>query len=411
MNPLEVVNETTIQELNEKMETLQKRREEAMKKSAQLNELHLQLEARNEQIEAQLQRESEDFDLKLDQHQKLLEKTKAECKEAIQVVEKELEEDFKAANQIKIENSKRMHHLKFTLNEKKEVEETRKSMLAQEAKLKQQLKETMREMKEKVDTFVHESYAAREAYREEAARRLQEQITEAKAAIEKERIDTLKEAERESQVLTKQVGKVQKAVVALGDQYNQLLKEANDLEMKQMDAKLVTQLTHPEAKRQKIHELYQQKAQLDDQRLKSRAQTEAENRRTATHHQNLMNKKKNELSGYVRLNQLKAGELKQLRDLASTIIEQRNTLLAYMNETLTQLRKAVASNVDQKTLAFRTSELVLCHIDTDEQSEFSEVMNDSEGLVDNPKEQLRFYEILYSRFTGAPQPRKLDDVV
>ena len=83
--------------------------------------------------------------------------------------------------------------------------------------------------------------------------------------------------------------------------------------------------------------------------------------------------------------------------------------MTFMNETITKIRKEIASAVNQKGLNFRTSELILCHL-ADDESQYGSMFNDNVN-VQELSEQLRFFEVLYSRFTGISQPRKIDETL
>jgi hypothetical protein len=230
--------------------------------------------------------------------------------------------------------------------------------------------------------------------------------------IEKEKIQTLKEAESQSKVLVVELTRCQKVVVALRDEHNKLLEEANELEMELMESKLVTQLTKPEARQEMIAKLQEEKARLEEEKMRTRTKPESENRRKATLHSNAMKKKKNELGGFMKLNSLKHEEMEQLRALAMNVIEQRNALILFINETMAVLRHEIAASYDQKGQPFRTSELILCHLNEGDDQILGRQFQASEtsGKL-SASDQLKLLEVLYARFSGVQQPRKIDEVV
>jgi hypothetical protein len=115
----------------------------------------------------------------------------------------------------------------------------------------------------------------------------------------------------------------------------QLLKEVNDLEMSLMIEKLLTQLTHPDENRSRLEALQPERNKTEEQRLKARTAPETEMRRIINHHQNIMTKKRNELNWFKKLNENKQHELEQLRSLGTTVVEQRNTMINFTDESIT----------------------------------------------------------------------------
>jgi hypothetical protein len=209
-----------------------------------------------------------------------------------------------------------------------------------------------------------------------------------------------------------QVTKSQKQVVVLRDRYNKLLEEANELEMQLMESKLVTQLTKPDANQTRIGKLQDERDRLEDDKIRTRTKPEGENRRKATVHDNSMKKKKNELSGFMKLNTIKRTEMDILRGLAQNIIEQRNALTLFMNETMASLRHEIAASYDQRGKPFRTSELILCHLNEGDDDVLGRqfALTEESGRM-TASDQLKLVEVLYSRFSGVQPPRRSDDVV
>jgi hypothetical protein len=263
-----------------------------------------------------------------------------------------------------------------------------------------------------VDQFEREQFAERNRQREQLEIKLKQQIAEAKSQVDKEKIDTLKEAESQSKVLAIEVTKSQKVVVALRDQYNKLMEEANELEMQLMESKLVTQLTRPEVNQDTISKLQEERGRIEEQKIRTRTKPESENRRKATLHSNAMKKKQNELSGFVKLNSLKREEMEQLRALALNVIEQRRALILFMNETMALLRHEIASAYDQKGQPFRTSELILCHLNEGDDEVFGRQFQPNGTSQEmTASDQLKLLEVLYARFSGVCAPRKMDEAL
>ncbi|EAX83278.1 hypothetical protein TVAG_259780 [Trichomonas vaginalis G3] len=375
-----------------------------------LNEVVISLQRRNADIIKELEAQSLHNDERVAEQGVNFEKAKKECELEIQKAQEDIKVDFAAANKVLIENRKKYHHLVFNLNEKKEVEEQRKVLLAQEAHLKELSILTQKQNREEREKKLTEIYNKRDIFKKEAKEQLEKAIEKAKEDIIQEKNETLRVAQAESKTLSKLVVKAQKAVVELRDKYNDLLEEENNLEMKLMEAKLVTQLTTPEQNQQTIQNLKAELDKLEQDRVNARTKPEADSRRKFTQHMNMMKKKKNELNGFIKLNQLKRIEMNQLRALASNVIEQRQTLMTFMNETITKLRKEIASAVNQKGLNFRTSELILCHLTDDDQNVLGRMFQGADDpAAQEASEQLRFFEVLYSRFTGIVQPRKIEE--
>lgn len=406
------IAEHTVPELDKRIEEMQKQKEILQKENHRLAQYCLTLERRNFTIVEQLQLEKSEHEKKLEEHIQLYHKTEKECQQEIHRVQIEIKKDYQKAEQVLIGHKKERNHLKFNLQEKKEVDETRIAMLAQRDKLTQELKDVTKELRQKYDQFEREQFAERNAQREAAEIKLKQMIAEAKAQIDKEKIDTLKEAESESKVLAVQVTKSQKVVVGLRDEYNKLLEEANNLEMQLMEAKLVTQLTKPEQNQETIGKLQEERDRIEEEKIRTRTKPEAENRRKMTQHVNAMKKKRNELSGFMKLNSLKHEEMEQLRALAMNVIEQRNALMTFMNETMSALRHEIAASYNQRGQPFRTSELILCHLGEGDDEVLGRqfAANETGGTL-TASDQLKLMEVLYARFSGVPQPRKMDEVI
>ena len=396
-------------QLDKQIEELLAQKNQLKEETAQLQATISDLTKRNENIVNQMIIESAEFSKRVEEQGVNFENTKKECEKDIEKIQEEINVDFQAARKVLIDNRKKCNHLVFNLNEKKEVDENRKQLLAQREKLKQEYDTISKELDLKREQNLAEIYNKRDIFKSKAKEENDAAIEKAKEEITQEKNDTLRVAQAESKTLSKLVVKAQKAVVQLRDQYNKLLEEANNLEMQLMEAKLVTQLTTPEKNQQTIQNLIAEKDKLEDERIKARTKPEADGRRQLTQHLNLMKKKSNELNGFIKLNQLKLAEMQQLRALAMNVIEQRNTLMTFMNETITKIRKEIASAVNQKGLNFRTSELILCHL-ADDESQYGSMFNDNVN-VQELSEQLRFFEVLYSRFTGISQPRKIDETL
>ena len=404
----EQVRQTLEPQLDKQIEELLAQKNSLKEETAQLQATISDLTKRNENIVNQMIIESAEFSKRVEEQGVNFENTKKECEQEIEKVQEEINVDFQAARKVLIDNRKKCNHLVFNLNEKKEVDENRKQLLAQREKLKQEYDTISKELDLKREQNLAEIYNKRDIFKSKAKEENDAAIEKAKEEITQEKNDTLRVAQAESKTLSKLVVKAQKAVVQLRDQYNKLLEEANNLEMQLMEAKLVTQLTTPEKNQQTIQNLIAEKDKLEDERIKARTKPEADGRRQLTQHLNMMKKKSNELNGFIKLNQLKLAEMQQLRALAMNVIEQRNTLMTFMNETITKIRKEIASSVNQKGLNFRTSELILCHL-ADDESQYGSMFQNDNVNVQELSEQLRFFEVLYSRFTGISQPRKIDE--
>lgn len=408
----DTLNEQAESRFEEQISQFTQEKEELQDENHRLSQYLLSLQRRNNGILEQLQFESAELEQKLEAKKLLFEQTKKQCQEEITQVQINIKKDYAEAEKVLIGHRKIHNHLLFNLNEKKEVDETRKSMIAQREKLSQELKEVIKDLQEKYNQCEHENIEKRRNKSNEEIKRLEELITEAKAQIDKEKIDTLREAESESKHLTIQVTKSQKVVAMLRDKYNKLLEEANELEMQMMEAKLVSQLTQPEQNQQVILKLQEERDRIEDEKIRARTKPEAENRRKMTQHVNSMKKKRNELSGFMKLNSLKHEEMEQLRALAMNVIEQRNALMTFLNETMTLIRHEIAASVDQKGLPFRTSELILCHVTENDQQLLGRTFaSTNDTVVKELSEQLKFFEVLYSRFSGVPQPRKVEELI
>lgn len=405
------IEEHTIPPLDEEIQKLTEKKLLLKEENHNISQVYLSLQRRNNTILEQLKVESAEKEKTLEEHKLLFEKTKVECQIEIQKLQIEIKADFEAHEKQLIEKKKERNHLQFNMNEKKEIDETRVAMLQQRVALTQELKETTIRLNAELKAFERESYAFRNKKSQELNEELQEQKAKAKADIDKEKMDTLREAEAQSKVISLEVTKFQKEVVTLRDRYNKLLEEANDLEMQMMEAKLVTQLTQPESNQAAIAKLQEEKDRIEDQKLRAKTKPEAENRRKMTQHVNAMKKKGNELSGFMKLNKLKHREMEQLRALAMNVIEQRNALITFMNETMAMLRHEIAASYDQKGLPFRTSELVLCHVNDGDEDVLGRGFATNDNLPMSLSDTLRMFELLYSRFTGVPQPRKVEEPI
>jgi len=405
------VEQQTTPELDMKLKQLKEEKSRLREETSRLNDKFLSLKRRNDTILEQLKKESAELDMRVEEQEHIFESTKKQCEFAVESLISELKQDFSLTNKILIENKKKYHHLVFNLNEKKEIDETRRAMLAQEKALNAEYQRIENELNEKKSKIQTENLIERDAIKDRAEKSLAQQIEVASAQIKKERDDTLRKAESESRVLAVNVSKAQKAVVHLREKYNSLLELSNELEMQLMEAKLVTQLISPEKSKQAIQGLLEEKDRLEDERIKSRTMPDAENRRKLTQHLNMMKKKQNEINGFMTLNQMKEKEMNHLRAIAANCIEQRNSLMTFMNETITLLRKQIASSVNQKGLNFRTSELVLCHVADDDKKVLGRMFQGADESSQGLQEQLRYFEVFYSRFTGMTQPRKVEDVI
>ena len=403
------ISNLTLPELDLKIKQLNDEKFKLKNETSELNSYYLTLERRNQNILEQLKKESEELDNRVKEEENQFKLTKKQCENDLEQLNSQIKLDFSITNKILIENKKKYHHLIFNLNEKKEVEELRKSMLAQEKTLNTEHKRIEIEMNSKKDKIHIEHLNKRQKLKDDQEESLKDAKKKAEYLIEQEKTETLKKAQEISKELTIKVSKTQENVDKLRTIYNNLLEETNELEMQLMEAKLVKQLVVPEKNKQTIQSLIEEKDRLEDERMKARTKPEAENRRKLTQHLNSMKKKQNEINGFISLNNMKLKELNQLRALASTFIEQRNTLMTFFNETITLLRKLIASNINQKGLNFRTSELVLCHIADEDNKALGRMFQGENTIPENYIEQLKFFEVLYSKFTGIVQPRKIED--
>ena len=406
------IAEQTVPELDKQVEEMRKKKALLKEENHRLTQILLSMERRNQGMLEQLEREKVQRQQSLEEHIDLFHKTEKECQEEIQRAQVEIRKDYQQAEQIVIGHKKERNHLKFNLEEKREVDETRIAMLEKRDQLTQELKDVTKELRAKYDLFEREQFAQRNAQREAAEAKLKEMISEAKAQIDKEKLDTLRESEREWKVLAEQVTQFQKVVTGLRDEHEKLVEEANELEMKLMEAKLVSQLAKPDSGYETIGKLQEEKEKLEEEKIRARTKPEAENRRRMTQHINAMKKKRNELSGFMKLNSLKHEEMEQLRALAMNVIEQRNALMTFMNETISALRHEIASTYDQRGQPFRTSELILCHLNEGDDDVLGRQFSPSDmGTNMTASDQLKLLEVLYSRFSGIPQPRKIEEVI
>ena len=406
------IAEHTVPELDKQVEEMRKKKALLKEENHRLTQILLSMERRNQGMLEQLEREKVQRQQSLEEHIDLFHKTEKECQEEIQRAQVEIRKDYQQAEQIVIGHKKERNHLKFNLEEKREVDETRIAMLEKRDQLTQELKDVTKELRAKYDLFEREQFAQRNAQREAAEAKLKEMISEAKAQIDKEKLDTLRESEREWKVLAEQVTQFQKVVTGLRDEHEKLVEEANELEMKLMEAKLVSQLAKPDSGYETIGKLQEEKEKLEEEKIRARTKPEAENRRRMTQHINAMKKKRNELSGFMKLNSLKHEEMEQLRALAMNVIEQRNALMTFMNETISALRHEIASTYDQRGQPFRTSELILCHLNEGDDDVLGRQFSPSDmGTNMTASDQLKLLEVLYSRFSGIPQPRKIEEVI
>ncbi|OHT04730.1 hypothetical protein TRFO_06158 [Tritrichomonas foetus] len=405
------IEEHTVPGLDQEIAKLIEQKNALKVENHNILQTKLSLERRNNTILEQLKLESAEKEKLLEEHKLLFDKTKAECQAEIQKLQIEIKADFEAHEKLLIEKKKERNHLRFNMQEKKEIDETRIAMLQQRVTLTQELKETTMRLNAELKAFERESYAFRNKKNQELNEELNELKAKAKADIDKEKMDTLREAESQSKVISSQVTKFQKVVVTLRDRYNKLLEEANELEMQMMEAKLVTQLTQPESNQNAISKLQEERDRIENQKLRAKTKPEAENRRKMTQHVNSMKKKGNELAGFIKLNRLKHQEMEQLRALAMNVIEQRNALMTFMNETMAALRREIAASFDQKGLPFRTTELILCHVNDGDEEILGREFATNENMPMSLSDTLRMFEVLYSRFTGVPQPRKVEEAI
>lgn len=411
VNVPQFVESHMVPEIKKRTEELNSLKIIAKDRRMELQEQKLQIETKNENMLKLLVDQSNELDDRIKDHKQKLEETKKKCEEQIVQAKIDLDKEFREFNQILIDNKKKFHHLRFNLQEKKEVDETRKAMLDQEQRLKAELKITSKECKEKIEIFEREEYQKRTNFKLEASKNLQIQIQEAQVNIQEEKNTTLIEAEREVHRLTKKVTGLQKIVAGLRNRNDKLVEESKDLEMQLMEAKLVTQLTKPDEKKDEIAQLVQQRDSLEDKKLKLKTQPEAENRRLSNTHVVFMKKQENELNGFRKLNQMKSKELREIRNFAFKVVEQRKTLVSFLNDTIAILQKEIASFVDQKSLPFRTSPLILCHMDFESPDGIITLVKDPHHNLSNLTEQLRYFEYIQSKFTGIPQPQQIDDVL
>ena len=405
------IKEHTVPGLEAEIQKLQAKKDSLKEENHKIQQYKLSLERRNFTILEQLKRESAEKAKMVEDHKELFEKTRKECQARIQQLQIEIKADFEAHEKLLIDKKKERNHLRFDMQEKKEIDDTRISMLEQRVNLTQELKETTMRLNQELKNFERESYAFRNKKSQELLEELNELKLKAKADIDKEKIDTLREAESQSKVISEQVTKFQKVVVSLRDKYNKLLEEANELEMQMMEAKLVTQLAKPENNQEAIAKLQEERDKIEDQKLRAKTKPEAENRRKMTQHVNSMKKKGNELAGFIKLNRIKHQEMEQLRALAMNVIEQRNALMTFMNETLAALRHVIASTFDQKGLPFRTTELILCHVNDGDEEVLGREFATNDNVSMNLSDTLKMFEVLYARFTGVPQPRKVEEAI
>ena len=406
------IAEHTVPSLDKQIGEMREKKAVLKEENHRLMQILLSMERRNLAMQEQLEREKVQRQQALEDHIELYHKTEKECQEKIQQAQIEIKKDFEKAEAVLIQHKKDRNHLKFNLEEKREVDETRIAMLEKRDQLAQELKDVTKELRAKYDLFEREQFAQRNAQREAAEAKLKQMISEAKAQIDKEKLDTLREAEREWKVLAGEVNKFQKVVTGLRDEHEKLVQEANELEMQLMEAKLVSQLTKPDAGHTTLGKLQEEKEKLEEEKIRARTKPEAENRRRMTQHVNAMKKKRNELSGFMKLNSLKHEEMEQLRALAMNVIEQRNALMTFMNETITALRHEIAATYDQRGQPFRTSELILCHLNDGDDDVLGRQFSPNDmGTSMTASDQLKLLEVLYSRFSGIPQPRKLEEVI
>ena len=405
-----VLGEEQIPELDKEIEQLREEKKKKVEYGNELAQTLLTISRRNESIEEELQIKLKELQGTLVETEKLYEKTKEECDEDLRIKQQEILADFKETEKILIEHRKNFNYLTFSLNEKREVDETRKQLIAKQERLTKQLHDVKRDLKRTHDSFEREQYTFRQQKKDESHAQLAQAIKDAKEMIKKEQYITLQQAERDSDDLSKQVFRSQKVVASLRDQYNHLLEEANELEMQMTESKLVTQLTTPEADNAKIAKLKEEHARLEDAKLKQKAIPEVESRRKLTQHLNMMKRKRNELSGFMKLNALKHEEMEQLRALAMTVIEQRQTLMAFFNETLSELRKEVANIINTTNQMSgnskrRVNSLAVSHSTKEDEEMLGPSFSSGGEAASELKNYLQYFELLYSRFTGAPMPK------
>ena len=299
----------TLPPMEQEIEQLQQEKEKLLKENEELSAQKLGILRRNNDILEQLRIQSLDYDKKLAKIRNQFDESKAKCEAEIIQKKKEIHEDYKKAEQILIKDRQRRNHIKLDLSEKRDVEETRKMMLAKQDNLTKEFTEIKFHLKNKAKEFERKQMELRTAKTSEFANNLKTSISNAKSSIDSEIVETLNQAQEQSEVLHSNVIQSQNVVVSLRNKYNLLLEEANKLEMQLMEAKLVTQLTKPEHNQNEIGKLRDELARLEDAKIKSRSAPEAENRRKTTQHANSMKKLRNELNGFMKLNQIKLQEL------------------------------------------------------------------------------------------------------
>jgi hypothetical protein len=123
-----------------------------------LSQIHLSLERRNNAIIEKLQIQTDEQQKRLNEHIALFHKTEKECQNEIFGAQAEIEQNYRKAEAVIIGHKKTRNHLRLNMQEKKEVDERRLSMLAQGEKLTQELKDAMKECRKKLDAFDREQY-------------------------------------------------------------------------------------------------------------------------------------------------------------------------------------------------------------------------------------------------------------
>lgn len=404
MSNQQEIGDDMIPQLDKEIEELQNIKKQKVNLGNDLAQKLLTINRRNESIEEELKTKLIELQGKLIETESLFEKTKKECEKQIKEKQKEIKADYKETEKILIEHKKVHNYLSFTLNEKKEIDETRKQLIAKQDQLTKILQDTRRELKQQHDSFEREQYAYRQQKREESDAQLAQAIRDACKTIKKEKNKTILEAESDSYVLSKQVIRSQKLVASLRDQYNSLLDEANKLEMELTESKLVTQLTTPEADQSKLASLKSEQSKLEEMKIRIKTLPEAESRRKLTQHLNMMKRKRNELSGFIKLNFLKHDEMEQLRALAMNVIEQRNTMLTFLNETLAEFRKEVASAINCTHMTKDKINTLIVSRTTENETKSGSSIEPGDP-INELRNYLQYFEILYARFTGSPVPQ------
>jgi hypothetical protein len=151
-----------------------------------LSQIYLSLERRNNTMIEELQMQQAEQQKRLEEHVALFHKTQKDCQDEITRVQIEVRQDFQRTESVLIAHKKERNHLRFNLQEKKEVDETRIAMLAQRDRLTQELKDVTKECRQKSEQFEREQYAERDRQQQLQGIKLKQEIAEAKGMTEKE---------------------------------------------------------------------------------------------------------------------------------------------------------------------------------------------------------------------------------